>query len=196
MSNDIARETLRSIPPAEFLDIHSHLIAPIDMNANQVRTFYRKSVMLYGFGCALHQRAMDAGWDEPFCNAIHSGSDRLSLTALTWLYPKTPTPSQIETAKVLASLPAGIVKAISTELGSITDQNDDLVIATENAEAEIEDYQAFVALGQNVEPLLFERGMTLKEAEIERLGIALGGLALKRHFSKQDVDDLEALFSL
>ncbi|HET9721552.1 MAG TPA: hypothetical protein VFP32_00795 [Candidatus Saccharimonadales bacterium] len=196
MSYKVARETLKLIPPDEFMAIHSCLKAPIDMTTVQARAYYRKSVMLYGLGCALQAKAMAAGWDDEFCDAIHSGSDRLSLTTLSWLHPEAPIPMQIETARVLATLPAGIAQTISPEINHITEDNGDIVTVTENAEAEIDDYQAFVALGQSIEPLLFERGLSIKEAEMERLGTALGGLALKRHLSKQEVDDLEALFQL
>ncbi len=190
----MVRETLMSIPPDEFLKIHSRLTPPSRMNRQEGVQFYTESKLLFGFGRYLQFRTRRAGRDRQFPIAIRLGSDRLFLSLLKWLQPENPSAAQIETGNWLKTTP--LRPMIEGELYGLTEENDDTDTVTERGEAEIADYPAFVALGSEIEPTLFERGVDIKVGAMERLGIALAGLALKRQLAKSEVDALEALFAL
>lgn len=185
-----------AIRPDELLEIHSRLKPPIKMRRHEAVRFMQESGTLYRFGCYLQAQTHKAGWDEPFTNAIHSGSDRLFLSTLQWLQPPVPTVDQAKTRGWLRTLPHDFRLSVKPEVDSVTKEFEDPTVVAEGAEAEIQDYRALVALSSSLEVDLLERGLTMKEASMERLGAALASLALKRELAKGEVDDLEALFHL
>jgi hypothetical protein len=196
MSDAIARETLLAVPPDELLEVHSRLKPPIKMRQEEAVKFFQEAAILYGFGCYLQKETMQAGWDEQFTNAIHSGSDRLFLATLNYLQPPVPTVSQSKTRDWLRTLPPSFPFIVKPEVDSVTKEFEDPTIVAEGAEAEIQDYTAFAALSTSLEADLLGQGLTMKESSIERLGASLAGLALKRELAKSEVADLEAIFNL
>lgn len=182
--SDIARETLMAIAPDDFLEVHSGIRPPSRVNRKAGAQLYNESRLLYAFGLNLKARTRRAGWEPQFPLAVQSGSDRLFLSILKTLQPKEPTSAEIETRKWFRAV--NLLPQIEIEVHGLTHFGYKTDMVTDEAEAELADYPAFVALSRDIEPVLLERGVDISIGENVRLGIVLGSLAIKRDLDKDE----------
>lgn len=196
MSEALVIETFKTIPPNELLEVHARLKSPIAMSRNEANLYASRARTSYIFGCYLQSRTIEAGWDEQFTNAVHSGSDRLFLSTLNWLQTKKTSEAKAEAIRWLGNPMSSFIETVMDEVHGFTGGHQDTTAVAEDAEVEIREYPAFVALTTSLEAELFEQGLTMKEAVMERLGAALAALAIKRQLAKSEVAALEALFAL
>lgn len=193
----MARETLTGIPPDDFLEIGYRLGVPIDMTEEDAARFADGGgKALYVFSRYLQWRTDKAGWEQEYSRAVFSGSTRLFLSLVDWLYPLQPTAAQMETRNWLKGPLPALLTTIETEVYGITEGDDDTATVTDSAEAEIQAYRAFVALGSSLETDLLEGGLTIQESELERLGAALAGLAIKRQLEGVEPESETKIISL
>lgn len=196
-------ETFKTIPPVEFLAVHTQLQPPVEMPSRDASKYAQIARVPYGFGVSLQIRTADWGWDEPFANAIHSGSDRLFLSTLKWLTePGNRTHAKAETIRWLSGPMNGFVekctlaKSVLDEVSRVNEGHENPSAVAEEVEAEIQEYPAFVALTNSMEVDLFANGLTMKEAGMERFGATLAAVAIKRQLEGNSARQKEQLAAM
>lgn len=117
------------------------------------------------------------GWGDPLSGAIHVGSDGLALSTLDWLHTPGSKSAKDKTGLWLKDLPSDFWSSVESEIGNVAREPQS---TAEAAEAEIQDYPAFVALCRSLGGHAIEEGRSAQETSAERAGAALVALAIKR----------------
>lgn len=139
---------------------------------------------LYSLGCHLCETALDASLDQDVGIALCSGADRFALTLTDWL-KSAETSDQPETCATLdwlrrldSAAAIGMVREVVD--AAILGRDTNYLEVLAQAEAEIADYGAFLAMGQAIEAASMDLMTPRILADAERFGAVVAGLAVAR----------------